>query len=262
MRLSWLSRYAVLVAGVGIWQAWASWQANHFFPPPTTIVTRMYQLWFSGPAAHLFLTPDAVGNILPSLGRIAAGLVIAFCLGVPAGIAIGRSALVADLVSPPAEFARAIPTVTLVPVFIALFKIGNQMEVATIVFGTIWPILLNTIDGVRNVDPVQVETARVFRLSWRQRLTHLIVPAASPRIFAGLRLSLSLSLILMVFSELVGSSDGIGYQMTNSASTFDLSGLWSGIVLLGILGYALNAALLLAEHRVLAWHRGAQRLTN
>lgn len=183
-------------------------------------------------------------------------------VGVPLGIALGRSPVVTAFLDPLLQFGRAIPVVTLAPVFIVLFKIGTQMEVATIVAGTIWPLLLNTIDGAASVDPVQVETARAFRLSGWQRLTKLIFPSALPKIFAGLRLALSVSLILMVFSELVGSSNGIGYEMNNASNSFDLPTLWAVLVLLGILGYVLNAILYAVENRTLAWHRGARQLTN
>jgi len=253
-RMRWASRWAVLAAGAAAWQLWASQAGNSFFPPPSKIVARMYHLWFSGPAAHVFLTPDAVGNILPSLGRVFAGLAIATAVGVPLGITLGRSHAVTAYLNPLLQFARALPVVTMAPVFIVLFKIGTEMEVATIAFGTIWPILLNTIDGAAAVDPVQLETARAFKISRRERLAWVIIPAALPKAFAGFRLSLSLSLILMVFAELVGSSDGIGYEMSNATNSFDMTLLWSTIVLLGILGYLLNGLLSGAERRVLAWH--------
>jgi ABC-type nitrate/sulfonate/bicarbonate transport system permease component len=252
--MRWASRWIVLVAGVAAWQLWATETGSSFFPPPFKIFDRMYQLWFSGPASHLFLTPDATGNILPSLGRVIASLAIATVIAVPLGIALGRSRTVTDYLNPLLQFARALPVVTMAPVFFALFKLGTQMEIATIVFGTIWPILLNTIDGAASVDPVQLETARAFKLSPWERLVRVIIPATMPRAFAGFRLSLSLSLILMVFSELVGSTDGIGYEMNNATNSFDLPLLWSTIVLLGILGYVLNALLSGTERLVLAWH--------
>ena len=258
-RLRWASRWAVLAAGAAAWQLWTSAAASSFFPEPSVIVARMYRLWFSGPAAHGFLTADATGNILPSLGRVFASLAIAAAIGVPLGIALGRSPAVAACLNPLLQFARALPVVTMAPVFIALFKLGTQMEIATITFGTIWPVLLNTIDGAASVDPVQLETARAFRLTRPERLVRVIVPAALPKAFAGFRLSLSLSLILMVFSELVGSTDGIGYEMSNATNSFDTTLLWSTIVLLGILGYLLNAALSAAERRVLAWHTTGRR---
>jgi ABC-type nitrate/sulfonate/bicarbonate transport system permease component len=257
--MRWLWRCVVLVAGAGGWQLWASAAGSTFFPPPSAIVARMHRLWFSGPAAHLFLTPDATGNIVPSLSRVLAGLAIAAAIGVPLGIALGRSPVVTSYLSPLLQFARALPVVTMAPVFIVLFKIGPQMEIATIVFGTIWPILLNTIDGAATVDPVQLETGRAFRLSTRQRLVWVIVPAALPKAFAGLRLSLSLALILMVFAELVGSSSGIGYEMSNAANAFDMTLLWSTIVLLGVLGYLLNALLSGAERVLLGWHADRRR---
>jgi ABC-type nitrate/sulfonate/bicarbonate transport system permease component len=253
-RTRWLWRIVVLAAGIGAWQAWTSTANSSFFPPPSAIVTRMHQLWFSGPAAHVFLTADATGNILPSLVRVLAGLAIATAVGLPLGIALGRSPAVTSYLSPLLQFARALPVVTMAPVFIVLFKLGTQMEVATIVFGTVWPILLNTIDGAASVDPVQIETGRAFRLTRWQRLAWLIVPAALPKALAGFRLSLSLSLILMVFSELVGSTNGIGYEMSNATNSFDMTQLWSTIALLGILGYLLNQLLAGAERLVLPWH--------
>jgi ABC-type nitrate/sulfonate/bicarbonate transport system permease component len=259
-RLGWLSRWVVLACGAGLWQLLATRRHSAFFPPPWRILTAMHRQWFSGPASHLFLTSDATGNILPSLGRILLGLAIVVAAGVPAGLAIGRSPVLTGYLDPLLQFFRSIPVVTAVPVFIALFKIGTQMEVATIVAGTIWPLLLNTIDGARSIDPVQVETAQAFRYTRWERIRWLIVPAALPKIFTGLRLALSLSLILMVFAELIGSTDGIGYEMNNANQSFDLTGLWEGIVLLGILGYLMNAILYLAESRVLAWHRSTRQV--
>jgi ABC-type nitrate/sulfonate/bicarbonate transport system permease component len=256
-RLLW--RGAVLAAGIGGWQLWASAAGSTFFPPPSAIVTRMHRLWFSGPAARLFLTADATGNILPSLGRVLAGLAIATVIAGPLGIALGRSPVAASYLNPLLQFFRALPVVTLAPVFIVLFKIGTEMEVATIAFGTVWPILLNTIDGAAGVDPVQLETGLAFQLTRWQRLAWVVVPAALPKAFAGFRLSLSLALILMVFAELVGSSDGIGYEMSNASNSFDMTFLWSTIVLLGILGFTLNALLGGAERLVLAWHAEERR---
>jgi ABC-type nitrate/sulfonate/bicarbonate transport system permease component len=256
--LAWLGRWIVLACGVALWQLWTSQSHSAFFPEPSAIAARMYDLWFSGPVSHLFLTSDATGNLLPSLGRVLAGLAIATVIAVPLGIALGRSPVATDYLSPLLQFARTLPVVTMAPVFIVLFKIGTPMEVATIVFGTVWPILLNTIDGAASVDAVQLETARAFRLSRWQRLSRLIVPAATPKILTGFRLSLSLALILMIFSEFVGSSDGIGYEMVNASNSFDLTLLWSAIVLLGILGYLLNALLSGAERILLSWHRGVR----
>jgi ABC-type nitrate/sulfonate/bicarbonate transport system permease component len=258
----WIWRWLVLAGAVAVWEACTRWKQSPFFPPPSAILARMRGLWFSGPAAHVFLTSDAVGNVLPSVGRILAGMVIATALAVPIGIAVGRSAAAKGFLDPLLHFARAIPPVALAPVFIVVFKLGTEMELATIVFGTIWPLLLNTADGARSIDPLQAETVRAFNLTAGQRLIWLIIPGALPKIFAGLRLSLSLAVLLMVFSELIGTSNGIGYELTNASSSFDMTAMWSGIVLLGILGYVLNVLLLTVERRMLAWHSAARRPAN
>jgi ABC-type nitrate/sulfonate/bicarbonate transport system permease component len=260
--MRWAGRWLVLAAGVAVWQEWAGAHHSVFFPPPSAIVAQMYHLWFSGPASHLSLTPAAVGNVLPSLGRIGLALAIAIGVGLPLGIAIGRSERVSAYLEPLLHYGRSLPPVALVTVFIVLFKLGNEMEIAFIAFGTIWPILVNTVDGARTVDPLQVETAKVFRLSAGDRITRLILPATLPKFFAGLRLAVSLSLVVMVVAELAGSTDGIGYEMNVAYGNYQMTTLWAGIVLLGILGYLLNALLTGVEHFALAWHRGAQRLAS
>jgi ABC-type nitrate/sulfonate/bicarbonate transport system permease component len=245
----------ILPVAAVVWELVTRQAQNQFFPPPTDIVKRMHTDWFSGPAPHAFLTEAAIDNIFPSLGRLLLGWVLACVLGIAIGIAAGRSDRLADYLAPLIHFFRAIPPPTLVPIFIVLFKIGTQMQVATIVFGVIWPVLLNAMDGARSVDQVKLETARAFRLSRTTRTLQVILPASAPKIFAGLRLSLSTALILMVISELVGSTNGIGYLQMLAQSTTDVPGVWEGIVLLGLLGFALNAVFLLVERRVLAWHR-------
>ncbi|GAB2862101.1 ABC transporter permease [Actinoallomurus bryophytorum] len=254
-----LHRWLALAVAVAAWEVGTRAAHSPFFPPPSRITSRMYHLWFSGPGTRLFLTSDATANVVPSLLRMATGLTISLVAGVGLGLALGRSERLFAYFDPAFQFARVIPPPTLVPVFIVLFKLGTQMQIAAIVFSAIWPILLNTTDGARSVDPLQMETAQVYKLSAADRVLKIIFPATLPKIFAGLRLSLSLSLILMVFSELLpGTANGIGFELTDAQSRSDLPTVWAAIVLLGILGYVLNAILLAVERRVLAWHRGSR----
>jgi ABC-type nitrate/sulfonate/bicarbonate transport system permease component len=141
-----------------------------------------------------------------------------------------------------------------------VFQLGATMQIVIIAFGVVWPVLLNSADGVRTVDSLQLETAKVFGLSRYRRMVNVVLPAASPKIFAGLRVSLAFALILMVLSELVGSTAGIGSQLIGAQRDFDLPRMWAGIVVLGVLGLLFNLAFMLLERRVLAWHTGAQRL--
>jgi len=254
-----VERWLVFVIGIGLWEAGTRLAKDNSFPPPSKIVRQMHELWFTGAWSHLFLNKAATDNIFPSLGRMAAGLAVAALAGVLLGIALGRSERVYAYLDPTFQFLRAIPPPALVPVLMVIFSLGAQMQIASIVFSAVWPMIINTAEGARSVDPLQLETARVFRLTALERLRLVILPAAMPKIFAGLRLSLSLSLILMVFAELLpGTTSGIGFQLTDAQSRFDLPQVWSVIVLLGVLGYALNAALTVLEKRALRWHLAAR----
>jgi ABC-type nitrate/sulfonate/bicarbonate transport system permease component len=238
---------------VVLWEVAARVADNLYFPPPTEILATAWNLWFTGPASQLFLTDEVYEHILPSLGRVLGGWGLAVVVGISMGTALGRSRTGMQYVGPLFAFFRAIPPPTLAPAFMVLFHIGPGMQIATIIFGALWPILLNTVDGVRSVDQVKVDTARSFRTPKRYWISMVVLPAALPKIFAGLRLGLSISLILMVVSELVGSLNGIGHQLINAQRGFDFPIMWAWIVLLGVLGYGLNALLLVVERRVLGW---------
>jgi ABC-type nitrate/sulfonate/bicarbonate transport system permease component len=248
-----IARLAVLAAAVAAWQLGTEAANSPFYLPPSQIVPDMYHLWFSGPASHLWLTPDATANLLPSIGRMLAGWAIGAVAGIAIGVAIGRLPLLADLTEPVVHFARAVPPPALVPVFLFVFNIGTPMEIAAIIFGVIWPVLLNSIDGARHVHPGHLETARAFRVPPLTRLTRIILPSAAPQILAGLRLSLGLALVLMIVSEFVGSTNGIGNEMLKDQSLFNVPGMWDIVVLLGLLGMIINTAFGLVERRVLAW---------
>jgi ABC-type nitrate/sulfonate/bicarbonate transport system permease component len=239
------------------WELLAESLASPYFPALTKIVSQMYEMWFSGP---YILTEEAVENFVPSLVRVTGSWAVAVIAGVALGVAIGRTAWLADYVQPLVEFGRAVPPPVMLPVFLVLFQMGTQVQVATIVFGIIWPILLNSIDGARSVDPLKIETATVFGVSTPLRLFRIILPAAAPKIFAGLRLSVSLALILMIISELKGSTDGIGYLLSLANDNADMPGIWAGVLLLGVLGFLLNTLFLMVERRVLAWHRASHRI--
>jgi ABC-type nitrate/sulfonate/bicarbonate transport system permease component len=253
-----LARLVLLAAAVAAWQLGTKAANSPFFLPPSQIVSAMYHMWFSGPVSHLWLTPDATANLLPSVGRMLAGWVIGSVAGIALGVAIGRLPLLADLTEPVVHFARAVPAPVIVPVFLIVFNIGTPMEIAAIVFGVIWPVLLNSIDGARHVHPGHLETARAFHIPPVTRLTRIVLPSAAPKILAGLRLSLALALVLMIVSEFVGSTNGIGREMLADESLFNVSGMWGVVVLLGLLGMLLNAAFSVLERRVLAWQPPAR----
>ncbi|MFG1639006.1 ABC transporter permease [Amycolatopsis sp. NPDC049252] len=242
--------FAILVV---LWEFAARAAGSKFFPPPSEIAARAVNLWFSGPADHLFLTDAVFDNVVPSLSHMLGGWALASVVGIVLGVLVGRSAKAMDYLGPLFAFFRSIPPPTLIPVFVVLFGLSSGMQIGSIIFGAIWPVLLNSVDGVRSVDQVKVETARSFRTPKAYWISMVVLPAAAPKIFAGLRVSLSIALLLMVVSELVGSSFGIGRSLLNAQQDFDFPTMWSWLVLLGILGYVFNTIFLAAERRVLAW---------
>ena len=258
---SFAARYGLGIALVIVWEYAARKAGSIFFPAPSEILHRAATLWLSGPPQRLFLSDSVFQDVIPSLFRLLGGWALAVLIGVPLGILIGRSRNLWDLVNPALQFLRAIPGPALIPIFIILLGTESTMRVTLIAFGSVWPILLNTIEGTRTVDPVQVDTVQAFRIPRHARLWRIVLPAALPKIFAGMRVSLALAVILMVVSELVASTSGIGYRIQNAQIMFLLTDMWCGIVLLALIGYTLNWLFLKFEGRVLGWHRGARGRT-
>jgi ABC-type nitrate/sulfonate/bicarbonate transport system permease component len=137
--------------------------------------------------------------------------------------------------------------------------LGNEMKIFVIAFASFFPILLSTYSGVRAVDIIQINTARTFGMSAGAILRKVIIPSASPQIFTGMRVSLAISLIMVVISEMVASVDGIGFFILNAQRAFRVPDMYAGVITLGILGYTLNAFFVKIERYVLRWHFDANR---
>lgn len=237
----------ILVA-FGLWSAQAD---SFYFPPLTEIAREFWNTWvFAG----------FRNDLLPSLGRLLAGYGASVLLGVLAGLLLGMVRIARTAAEPVIEFLRALPAPALIPFALLLFGTGDSGKVFLIVLGTVWPILLNTIDGVRGVEQQQLDMAHSYRIPGYARLWRIVLPAAGPRIFAGMRTSLSIAIILMVVSEMVASRNGVGYFVLQSQRSFAIPEMWSGIVVLGVLGFTLNWLFLRFEDRFLFWHRGSKGL--
>jgi ABC-type nitrate/sulfonate/bicarbonate transport system permease component len=159
------------------------------------------------------------------------------------------------------ELLRPVPPPVVIPVAMLIFGLGDEMKIFVIFFSCAWPILLNTIDGVRNLDWVLLNTARTFGLSRTKIWWQVILPACSPQIITGLRVSLPIMLILVVISEMIGSTDGIGYFILDSQRRFRVAQMYTGMLSLALLGYGLNQVFDLLHHWLLAWHWGMLRKT-
>lgn len=244
---------AVPVALLVAWQAWTAHAQSQFFPRLSTILVEFREMWlFSQFGTH----------VVPSLERIALGFGIAVVVGIAVGIPLGLSRWGRLAAMPHIEYWRAIPPPALLPISVVLLhSIGNVQKVSFIAFFCVFPILLNTIDGVRGIDPTLVDTARSYGIRGFERIRRIVLPAAMPQIAAGMRNSLALAVIIMVVAEYFSSTSGVGYVLLISKNTFEMGPMWATIVLIGVLGYLLSLLFVLFERRLLAWHRGWRAAT-
>jgi ABC-type nitrate/sulfonate/bicarbonate transport system permease component len=239
-----VQRWGVLVGLVVVWQLVTMRLANLYAPTPTAIASSAWQ---------------NVSTLLPSLpislGKLGLGWLIAVVGGVGLGLVLGMLPRAADVIEPVGAFIRAIPPVLLLPVLVIWTKLGTPFEVTTIALGCAWPLLVQTIEGVRSIEPVLIDTSHTYRTGRLRHTFTVIAPAAAPKILTGLRISLSLALILMVITELLGGTEGLGFQLGFADQQFDYPLMWACIVLLSIVGYLLNQLLLTADRRLVSWRR-------
>ena len=232
---------------VGAWATWATFNTQPFFPGPSEIYRAFVNTWVG----------DAFfRDVLPSLARLGLGLALSIVIGMVAGMLIGSIVWLRELTEPLLEFFRAIPPPAMIPVVVVLMGLDDTMRVAVIVLGAVWPVLLNTIEGVRATDSVMKDTARSFAFTDTQRWRFLILPAAMPRIMTGIRQTMSIALILMVISEMFYSSAGLGYRIKYFQTNYQIAEMWSGVVLLGLVGVFMAIIFGFAERRILRWYHG------
>lgn len=229
---------------VALWWVLSARSTSFYFPPLADIVSDLADGWFFEGMRE---------NLVPSLMRILVGFSLAMVVGTVGGVALGLLPRVEAAFRPMLELLRSTPGVALLPIATIFLGIGDGMKIFMIVLASMWPILLNTIDGVRSVEPVLLQVARSYRLTLAYRIRYIYAPNAAPQIFAGGRVALAIATVVMVVTEMIGSPGGIGYYILDSQRSFNMLNMWSGIVVLGVLGYALNLAFRLVEGRVLAW---------
>jgi ABC-type nitrate/sulfonate/bicarbonate transport system permease component len=233
-----------------VWWLSSAGSTNFYWPPLSLILEKFEEVWTG---------ERLLSDVLPSLLRLAAGYLLAVAVGVGLGLLVGMNRAVRDVLEPVLELFRAIPPPVLVPVIMLFAGIGDSMKVLVIVSGCVWPILLNTVEGVRAVDEVLRDTCRSYGITGPQRLRHLVLRSASPQIVTGMRQALSIAIILMVISEMFAASNGLGFTIVQFQRSFAIPEMWSGVLLLGLLGFALSLLFRFAENRVLAWYHGLRR---
>ena len=219
-------------------------------PAPSRILGIFWELAASGQIPM---------QILLSMKRAFVGYFLAAAIFIPLGIVMGLFQPIHRLLEVVIEMLRPVPPPVIIPAAMLVFGLEDEMKIFVIFFSCAWPILLNTIDGVRNMEGVLLNTARTFGLSRPKTIWQIVLPAASPQIMTGMRVSLPIMLILVVISEMVGSTDGIGYFILDSQRRFKVTQMYAGMLSLALLGYALNQLFDLLHRRLLSWHWGMMR---
>lgn len=227
------------------WLVLSANSTNFYFPSLAAILEQTADVWFFD---------GIVTDLLPSLLRILMGFGLALLVGVVGGTILGLMPKFEEAIRPLLELLRATPGVALLPIAVIFLGIGDGMKVFMIALASMWPILLNTIDGVRSVEPVLLAAARSYRIPLMDRIRYIYMPHAAPQIFSGARLSIAIAAVVMVVTEMIGSPGGVGYFVLDSQRSFNLLNMWTGIVILGLLGYGLNLGFRFIEARVLSWH--------
>ena len=183
-----------------------------------------------------------------------AGLFIAIVLGVLFGLIIGEFRSFRQATTPTLNFLRSVPPAAIVPIVIIAMGTGAAPKIFIIALSCFWPILLNTIDGVRGISSQMIETTRAFKIPLFLVLRRVLFMGALPQIMAGIRVALAIALVIMVISEFFGASTGLGYYIRQQKEMFALVETWAGTLLVGILGYIISSIFLKIETWTLGWY--------
>jgi ABC-type nitrate/sulfonate/bicarbonate transport system permease component len=229
------------------------WQFSAMYlvtSPTWPSITRIIAAWFEN-----LIDGTLALHLLATFWRQMLGYGLAIVLGITLGLVMGYYRVFYNLFEPIVEVLRPIPGPAYLPVLVLFVGIGHEMKVVLIMVASLFPILLNTYSGVRSIDRVQFDTARTLGLTTLQTFRELVIPAAAPQILTGMRISLAISLILAILSEMIVSNDGLGYFVLLSQRTFKVPEMYAGIFTLAIFGYALNRIFLLMEASLIRWHQ-------
>jgi sulfonate transport system permease protein len=238
--------FAVVALLVALWQAIADLKliSPVYLPGPDRAFTALI---------HGLTASDLGAKLIGTIEHMIEGWLAASIVGVALGALIGSSRQARAFIAPTLEFLRPLPASAIIPVAIAIFGLSPAMALGVIAFGAIWPMLLATVHGFAAVEPRLYEVAKALRLTPAEVIFKIALPSATPDILAGLRLGLTVALILAVVCEMIAGLNGLGNWVLLSARMFRSADLFAGVILLGAVGFVGALALNIAERRLLAW---------
>jgi ABC-type nitrate/sulfonate/bicarbonate transport system permease component len=238
----------VLAGLVGLWwlASHAQWVSKVFLPTPEATLASLAEGLGGG---------ELAGFTWQTVQRMLLGWLLASLAGIALGALVGISQHARRWLLPTLEFVRPLPASAIMPLAIAIFGLSGGMVLFVVAFGAMWPVLLATIHGFASVEPRLREVAAALQMPRAAFVWKVGLPSAMPDILSGMRLSMTVSLIVAVVGEMIASQAGLGQAILLAARSFRASELFAGIVLLGALGFASNALLAVAEQRLLKWQR-------
>lgn len=243
---SFAARYGLLIAFAVLWQVSPAlgWSNPAVLPPLDSILRALWNGLTIGPLLR---------DIAISLQRAGIAFGAAVAVGIPLGLFMGQVRVIERSLDPILQLFRQTSALALYPVFILLLGLGETSKVFVIFWATLFPILLATIGGVKQVDGKLVEMARVYGANRLTVFRRVVLPAALPQIFVGLRLSATTSLLLLIAAEMIGANSGIGFQVMNAQYNFQVPLMFASILLLALLGLAANFLLETLQARLCRW---------
>jgi sulfonate transport system permease protein len=224
-----------------------------------TALELISRVFLPGPAATIaalewgLVNGDLLPQTIATINRMVQGWLLASLVAIAVGSLIGVSAIARAYIQPTLEFLRPLPASAIIPVAISIFGLNTSMVLGVVVFGAVWPTLLGTIHGFAHVEPRLVEVSRLLQMSRWEFIYKIGLPNAVPDILAGMRLSLTVALILAVVGELLTAQEGLGTAVLHAARSYRAADLYAGIILLGMIGLVSNYGLAIADKRILAW---------
>lgn len=215
------------------------------WPPVSAVFVALFRELANG---------DLLAAVASTLLRMSVGYVCGAAAGIVVGIALGTFSFLRRMLEPLLEFLRPIPAPAIIPPLILFLGVDDAMKIAIIAMTAFFPVVINTMQGVAGIEPTYIAVARTFRRSMLARLIRVEFPAVLPFIFAGMRISLALALVVTVVSEIIAGASGIGYYLVMMQYAVRAAEMYAAIFVLAILGYLLNAIFVVAERRTIFWY--------
>jgi ABC-type nitrate/sulfonate/bicarbonate transport system permease component len=232
-------------------EIWLRTHPSFFMPSLSAIAQAFQELWLSGPADRLFLSDTFMNDVGVSFFRILSGFAAAAVVGIVLGMLAGRIKRVRWALSPLVRLGTATPAVVMVPLALVVFGLSNATPIFAIAFGSVWPVLINTMDGVRAIDPMTLRSARVIGVRGPKLYRVVVLPAAAPSIMSGLRVSIGIAVVVAVSAELYASTAGVGFEIVAQQRMIAYPEMFAAVWLAALIGIVLNKSFSVVERLVL-----------